>query len=188
MAFVLLGSLDAAALPLAERPSAVATLTHRAARPGEPVELVVSVRRASHPALFLPTDLTGLRFKILRKPLLISVDGESLWLFRYRVTATQNGEYEIPSLLVVDGEDSVETNRLFLHVSPKGELPPLSAKELALGVNIPVSLSEEVLKNAPQPVPTPFPSPTPHDPRPWTQKAASTFGKEIQAFWNYPGK
>ena len=39
-------------------------------------------------------------------------------------------------------------SHFFLHVSPMGELPALSAHELSIGVNVPEALSTEVLKAA----------------------------------------
>jgi hypothetical protein len=169
--------------------SAMGTLSCRSAKPGDPVELVVTVRQAPRqPSLILPSCPVGLRFRVLRKPRLLHVDGEAVWLFRYRVTPTQIGNYEIPPLRVIEGDHSVTTDPLLLHVSRKGELPPLSAKELSQGVNIPEPLSEEILKAAPQPTLKPETAPIPADTRPWTARATSTFWKGITAFWNYPGK
>jgi hypothetical protein len=152
------------------------------------VELVVTVRSATHPSVLLPPTISGLRIQVLRKPRQLHVDGEGVWLFRFRVTPTRIGEYEIPPLQVTDGLKSVETGPLFLHVSREGELPPLSSQELAFGVNIPASLSQEVLKNVPQPAPKPEPSPTPRDARPWSEKAAAACWNGLREFWNYPGK
>lgn len=170
------------------KPAAMATLSRRSAKPGDHVELVVTVRSATHPTLIIPTDLADLRFHVLRKPRLLQVDDESVWLFRYRVIPTQIGEYEIPPLEVIDGNESAVTKPLFLHVSKNGELPPLSAEELALGVNIPESLSQEVLKAAPHSTPKPEPSPAPPDLRPLSEKAGSAIWKGLKAIWNYPGK
>ncbi|MEI6321486.1 MAG: hypothetical protein WCP60_00095 [bacterium] len=169
-------------------PTAIATLSRRSAKPGERVEMVVTVRSAAHPIVCIPSDLSGLHFQILGKPRLLQVDGESVWLFRYRVTPVRNGDYEIPPLRVSEGNALMETKPLFLHVTASGERPPLSAKELSAGVNIPESLGEEVLKAAPQPTPKPTPSPTPHDTRDIGSKIGSSCWKGLKAFWNYSGK
>lgn len=137
------------------RPSAMTTLSRRSAKPGDHLKIVVTLRGATHPLVLIPSNLPGLRFEVLRRAKLLSVDGESVWLFRYLVTPAQSGEYEISPLRGVDGGRDFETKPLFLHVSPKGELPTLSAQELSVGVNIPVALSAEVLKAAPQPTPKP---------------------------------
>ena len=116
------------------------------------------------------------------------VDDESVWLFRYRVTPKQIGDYQIPPLQIIEGNSLLETKPVFLHVSQRGELPPLSAKELALGVNISDALSQEVLKSAPQPTPRPAPSATPRDTRGFGVRATSSCWHALKAFWNYPGK
>jgi len=180
------GGLTAHAVP--ESPSATATLTHRASRPGQPLELIVTVREAAHPSVLVPSSLAGLKFHPLHKPELLSIEGKNVWLFRYRVTPFEVGDYEIPPFEVIDGDYSSKTQPLFLHVSRSGRLPQLSAKELSLGVNLPEPLSEEVLKAAPPPPLKPEPTPTPPDVRPLSARAASTCWKELKAFWNYPGK
>lgn len=167
---------------------AMATLSRRSAKPGDHLELVVTVHNAIHPVILLPDMPSGLTFKLLRKPVQLSLDEGMVWLWRYRVKPTLCGDYEISPLHVMDGAFSSETKSLYLHVSPRGELPPLSAKELSAGVNISQSLSEEVLKAAPQPTPKPTPSPTPRDSRDLGTRTLSTCWKGLQAFWNYPGK
>jgi hypothetical protein len=169
--------------------SAVATMTHRGIKPGGRVELVVTVRNASHPVIAAIERPSDLYIRALHRPQRLLVgEGEEVWLFRYRVIPSRVGDYELPPITVRDGARVIETNPLLLHVSLKGEAPPLSAGELSLDVNIPGSLSEEVLKTAPQPTPRAEPSPPPADMRPWTSKVLSTSWKELKAFWNYPGK
>ena len=165
----------------------MATLSRRAARPGESVELVVTVPSADHPKLLIPSNIAGLRFQILRKGRVLSINGEKIWLFRYRVIPDQIGNYEIPPLRMIDGDDSRESNPMLLHVSKKGETPPLSSRELAVGVGIPESLSEEILKAAPQPTPVPLAASTPRDNRPLTARATSSAWGALKSFWNYPG-
>ena len=166
----------------------MATLSSRSAKPGDHVELIVTVRNASHPLVLIPETLTGLRIKVLRKPRLFSIDDEEVWLFRYRVTPLQIGEYQLAPFQVVDGNQSTATKPLFLHVSRKGDAPPLSPEELAIGVNIPESLSQEVIKAVPQPPPKPEPTPSPVDRRSLAGRVSSSIAKALQAFWNYPGK
>ena len=170
------------------RHSAMATLSSRAARPGDHVELIVTIRSDDHPSVHLSSNLAGLRFQILRKAQRLTVDGENVWLFRYRVTPMQIGDYEIPPLQVIVGNESLDTKSLLLHVSKKGETPPLSSRELAFGVDIPDALSEEVLKSAPQPTPIPDPVPNLPDARPLSSRVTSSALNALKSFWNYPGK
>jgi hypothetical protein len=170
---------------------AVATLSHRAAKPGDRVELVVTVRGGSSPVIDSLPVLQGIKIKRLRRPQLLhseSGGAGGVWLFRYRLTPVLIGDYEIQPIIVMDGAHETKTGPLFLHVSKRGELPPLSARELALGVNIPAPLSEEILKSAPQPTPVPEPTPTPPDTRPLGNRILSTCWKQLKAFWDYPGK
>jgi hypothetical protein len=185
---LLLLSVAQAALAVGVALSSMATLSRRSAKPGDHLELVVTVRAASHPKVVLPQTLPELQIHLRRKPQHLMVDDESVWLFRYRVTPKQIGDYQIPPLQIIDGNSWLETKPVFLHVSQKGELPPLSAKELALGVNISDTLSQEVLKSAPQPTPQPTPSPTPRDTRAFGVRAISSCWHALKAFWNYPGK
>lgn len=185
---VLLLSVPQMVMAMETHLSTMATLSRRSAKPGDHLEMVVTVREATHPRVLPPANLPGLRVQVLHKPQSLSVDDEHVWLFRYRVTPRQTGDYEIPPFHVLDAGYSVETKPLFLHVSQNGELPLLTAKELALGVNISDSLSEEVIKAVPQPPPRPTPSPTPRDTRNLEVRAASSCWHALQAFWNYPGK
>jgi len=168
--------------------SAMATLSSRSAKPGDHVELIVSVRDASHPSVILPESLSGLQIRLLRKPRMLNIDNEKVWLFRYRMTPLKIGEYRITHSQVVDGNQTLITKPLFLHVTIKGEPPPLSPEELALGVNIPESLSQEVIKALPPSPSKPEATPTPVDTRPFTVKLSSSMANALQSFWNYPGK
>jgi hypothetical protein len=181
------GSLQASTA--SQRLSALATLSARSSKPHDPVELLVTViHSANRPEVMLPQEIGNFQIKVLHKPRLLAMDGGAVWLFRYRLTPKQIGDYEISPIRILDGNQTVETRPLFLHVSAKGELPPLSAKELAAGVDIPVSLGEEVLKAAPQPSPRPTPTPPPADQRDWRSKAGDSCWKLLKSFWNYPGK
>jgi len=188
LAALALNICGASAMIASESPHTMATLSRRAAKPRERVELVVTVRDATQPSVIIPSTLPGLKFRSAHKPQLLTIDGQSVWLFRYRVTPLEIGDYEIPPLQVSDGNRLFQTRPLFLHVSDSGQLPQLSAKELSIGVNIPEPLSGEVLKAAPCPPLKPEPTPKPIDTRPLGNRIASTFRKEITAFWNFPGK
>ena len=171
--------------------AAVATLSHRSAKPGDRVELVVTVCGGNSPLIESLPVSQGIRIKKLRRPQLLHTgNGGSgdVWLFRYRVTPVLIGDYEFQPIIVRDGSREMKTGPLFLHVSKRGELPPLSSRELAIGVNIPASLSEEVLKAAPQPTPVPEPTPTPPHNRPLRDRVLSSCRKQLKAFWDYPGK
>ena len=185
---LLLLSVAQAALAVEVPLSAMATLSRRSAKPGDHLELVVTVRAATHPKVILPPALPELQIHLRRKPQHLMVDDESVWLFRYRVTPKQIGDYQISPIQIIDGNSWLEAKPVLLHVSRMGELPPLSAKELALGVNISDALSQEVLKSAPQPTPRPAPSPTPRDTRAFGVRALSSCWHALEAFWNYPGK
>lgn len=170
-------------------PYAMATLSSRSARPGDHLEMVVTVHQATTlPSLHLPATIEGLHLHLLHKPQLLEVDQESVWLFRYRIIPAQIGDVEIPSLQIIAENRTVETKPMLLHISKTGERTPLSAKDLARGVNIPEALSEEVLKAVPQATPKPTPSPSPPDTRGLGTKFISSFWNGLKAFWNYPGK
>jgi hypothetical protein len=186
--FVLLAFVSSNLVAETASNSAMATLSRRSAKPGDHLELVVTVRGATHPLIQLPSNLTGLQFKLRHKPQYLTVENEGVWLFRYRVTPKKIGDDEIPPIQIVDGATTLQTKPILLHVSPNGELPPLSARELALGVNIPDSLSQEVMKAVQQPTPKPTPAATPRDSRNFGARAASSCWHGLQKFWNYPGK
>ncbi len=169
-------------------PSATATLSRRAAKPGECVELVLTVRRASSPLVESPLKFEGFRVRRLHPPRMIRVNGEDVRLYRYSLTPLAVGEYELRPIRISDGARIFVTKPLFLHVSTKGDPAPLSPKELALGVDIPLALGEEVLQNTPQPTPSPEATPKPSHTRPWTAKTLSLLRKGAEFLWNYPGK
>jgi hypothetical protein len=127
--------------------------------------------------------------RTLRQPRLLKTEEGDVWLFRYQIIPTETGHFEIPSITVTDtsNQTQVQTAPLSLNVSLNGEPQKLTSRELARMVNLSLSLSEEVLKNAPQKEPKPDPTPTPADSRPLPARIVSTCWKELKAFWNYPG-
>jgi hypothetical protein len=169
-------------------PSAMATLSHRGAKPGERVELLISVRGVIHPVLGPLKAFPQLRIRFLRNPQFLQTSAGGVWLFRYVVTPLKVGDFELPPVRVTDGAFSTETKPVSLHVSENGDMPPLSPKELSMAVDIPESLSAEVINAVPRPAMKPSPAPTPRDQRPLSVRFASTCWKELKAFWNYPGK
>lgn len=188
-ALLLPTGLEAASHPVEPRLSARATLSCRGAKPGQQVELVVTVRNALHPVIASVERPASFRMKTLRKPGLLSTGEGDVWLFRYRIIPTETGDFEIPPIMVTDAPTRAraQTTPLTLRVSLKGAPPVLTAGELARAVQLSPSLSEEVMKNAPQTAPKPDPSPAPVDSRPLPARIASTCCKELKAFWNYPG-
>jgi hypothetical protein len=189
ISLVLPSGLNAATRPMAPRLSAMATLSCRGAKPGQHVELVVTVRNALHPVIASVERPPSFRMRTLRQPRLLKTEEGDVWLFRYQIIPTETGHFEIPSLTVTDtsNQTQVQTAPLSLNVSLNGEPQKLTSRELARTVNLPLSLSEEVLKNAPQKEPKPDPTPTPADSRPLPARIVSTCWKELKAFWNYPG-
>ena len=190
-ALLLPAGLEAASHPDVQRLSARATLSCRGAKPGQHVELIVTVRNALHPAIASVERPASFHMKTLRKPqLLRTVEGD-IWLFRYQIIPTETGDYEIPSITVTDTSAPTQmqarTTPITLRVSMQGAPPVLSAIELAHSVQLPSSLCEEVMKNAPQATPKPDPSAAPVDSRPLPARIASTCCKELKALWNYPG-
>ena len=188
---VLPSGLNAATHPIAPRLSARATLSCRGAKPGQHVELVVTVRNALHPVIASVERPPSFRMKTLRTPRLLKTEEGDVWLFRYQIVPRETGDFEIPSITVTDitthGLTQVQTMPLTLRVSIKGEPQKLTSPELSRMVNLPPSLSEEVLKNAPQKEPKPDPTPAPADSRPLPARIGSTCWRELKAFWNYPG-
>ena len=164
--------------------SATATLSHRGAKPFQRVELIVTVRHANDPLIQAIERSRNIRIHPVRGRQLLRTSQGEVWLFRYWITPTAFGEYEIPPIRVVDPVGFALTKPLLLHVSKKGEPPVLSPRELSLGVDLPPSLSEEVLKAAPQPTPKPEPTPPPQDARPFPAKAASSILHALKAFWD----
>ncbi|MCE9587507.1 MAG: BatD family protein [Verrucomicrobia bacterium] len=182
-------SLKASSHPLTPRLSAVATLSCRGVKPGARVELVVTVRNALHPVIASVERPSSFRMRTLRKPRLLKTEEGDVWLFRYQIIPTETGDFEIPPITVTDASASTYTRTapLILRVSLKGEAPVLTSGELARAVNLTSSLSEEVMKNAPQKAPKPDPAPSVADLRPLPTRIISSCWKELQAFWNYPG-
>ena len=179
--------LNAASHPLSSPFSAMATLSCRGAKPGDRVELLVTVRNALHPTIDSVERPPSFRMRTLRKPRLVKTGDGDVWLFRYQIIPTENGDFEIPSITVTDSSLQTRTTPLRLLVTLKGDAPALTPGELSRTVNLPTSLSEEVMKNVPQKAPKLEASSVPADTRPLPARIGSTLLKEIQAFWNYPG-
>ena len=179
--------LKASSHPLTTRLSAVATLSCRGVKPSARVELVVTVRNALHPVIASVERPSSFRMRTLRKPSLLKTEDGDVWLFRYLIIPTETGDFEIPPITVTDASAYTRTAPLILRVSLKGEPPVLTSGELALAVNLTSSLSDEVMKNAPQKIPKPDPSPSAADLRPLPTRIISTCWKELQDLWNYPG-
>ena len=154
-------------------PSALATITRHGFKPGERVELMVTVHNAVHPYIEFIERPAEVTIHSIRRPQSLHLGGEDLWLFRYSIIASRVGDYELSPIKVRDGSFLIQTNPIPLHVSIRGEAPPLTAIELSRGVNIPLSLGTEILKAFPQPTPKLEPSPTPVDERPWSTKVIS---------------
>ena len=183
---VLTSRLNAATHSVTPRLSAVATLSCRGVKPGAHVELVVTVRNALHPVIDSVERPASFRMRTLRKPRLLKTEEGDVWLFRFQIVPTETGDFEIPPITVTEASTQARTAPLILRVSRTGETPALTSGELARAVNLPSSLSEEVMKNAPQKAPKPDPTPAPADTHPLPTRIASTCWKEIKAFWNYP--
>jgi len=187
-AFLVLPSkLEATTHHVVPRLSAVATLSCRGAKPGDRVELVVTVRNAFHPVIASVERPASFRMRTLRKPSLLKTSEGDIWLFRYQIIPTETGDFEIPPINVTDSSAYTRTALLILRVSLKGEAPVLTSGELSRAVNLPYSLSEEVMKNAPQKTPRPDPTPAAADSRPLPARIISTCWKGVQALWDYPG-
>ena len=182
---VIPSSLKAASHSVMPRLSAIATLSCRGVKTGAPVELVVSVRNALHPVIASVERPSTFHMKTLRKPMLLKTGEGDVWLFRYQIIPTETGEFEIPPIIVTDASYQARTAPLILRVSLKGEAPVLTSGELSRSLNLPSSLSDEVMKNALQKTPKPDPSPAPADSRPLPTRITSTCWKELQAMWNY---
>jgi len=180
-------SLKGASHSVTPRLSAMATLSFRGAKPGDRVELVVTVRNALHPVNATVQRSPSFRMRTLSKPMLLNTGEGDVWLFRYQIIPTETGDFEIPPITVTDASAQARTSSLILRVSFKGEAPVLSSGELARSVNLPPSLSEEVIKNTPQKAPKPDRTPAPPDTRPLPTRIISTCWKELQALWSYPG-
>ncbi|MEY2906095.1 MAG: BatD like domain [Verrucomicrobiota bacterium] len=170
-----------------DSPSVAATLSHRGAKIGKKVELVISVRGASNPLIECIERPPELVLKAIRRRQLLHTGEGDVWLFRYRILPSRAGDYEIPPIRIVDGGRFADTKPLFLRVSANGEPPALTGRELSLAVDIPPSLCEEVIKSAPQPTPKPEPTPKQRDGRPFASRVGSTLQHLLKDFWEYPG-
>lgn len=181
--------LKASSHPLTPRITAVATLSCRGVKPGAQVELVVTVRNALHPVIASVERPASFRMRTLCKPRLLKTEEGDVWLFRYQIIPAETGDFEIPPITVMDASDYTYTwtAPLILRVSLKGEAPLLTSGEFARAVNLPSSLSDEVIKNAPQKAQKPDLTPATADLRPLPTRIISTCWKELQALWNYPG-
>jgi hypothetical protein len=170
-------------------PKVAATLSHRAVKTGQSVELLITVRKAVLPVYAQPEYPEGLEMRAIHRSYqhLISGD-EELWLIKYRIIPKAIGDYEIPPIRVSDASGSSFTKPLILHVSDDGKPLPPDARELSLTTDIPLSLAQEAVKTCPAPASKPKPNPTPVDARPLSAKALSSLGHGFVWFWNYPGK
>jgi hypothetical protein len=169
-------------------PIAAATISHRVSKPGQSLELLITVRKAESPVSALPDCPTGLEMRRLRNPQHLVTEGEDVWLLRFRVIPKAVGNYEIPPIHVSDRTASVFTKPLIFHVSSDPKPPLPDPKELALTTDIPLSLAQEAIKNCPAPAPKPTPSPAPRDQRPLPARVISSIGHGLTWIWNYPGK
>lgn len=177
-----------AKVPVVKGPKVAATLSHRYVKPGQSVELLVTVRNAVMPISTQPEYPEGLEMRAFRRPYQHLITGdEELWLIKYRIIPKVLGDYEIPAIRVTDASGSSLTKPLILHVSEDGKPLPPDARELSLTTDIPLSLAQEAVKTCPTPAPKPTPSPTPVDGRPLTAKVISSLGHGLTWFWNYPG-
>jgi hypothetical protein len=168
-------------------PSAMATLSRRGAKPRQKLELVVTIRNAKEPAILSIDNPPQILVRPLRRMRLQNTPEGDVWLARYWITAMKSGDYEIPPIRLIDAGRVVSTKPLLLHVSKNGDPPVLTPRELSLAIDIPPSLSEEVLKVAPQPTPKPEPTPAPRDPRLLPARVGSSILHGLKAFWNYGG-
>jgi len=180
-------SKDSKASNLKE-PNVAATISHRVSKPGQRLELLITVRNAQPPLSALPECPAGLELKRFWKPQHLIEGGEDVWLLRFRLIANAEGDYEIPPICVSFGTGSVFTKPVILHVSNDTKTPFPDARELALTTDIPLGLAQEVVKTYPTPAPKPTPSSTPRDGRPLPTKLLSSIGHGFSWFWNYPGK
>lgn len=179
------GTLDASP---ARGSEAAATISHRVSKPGQRLELLITVRNARPPVSALPECPVGLELKRFWKPQHLTVAGEDVWLLRFRLITTAVGDYEIPPIRVSTGAGDLFTKPVILHVSHDAKPPLPDARELALTTDIPFGLAQEAVKICPTPAPKPSPSPTPKDERPLPSRLISSIGHGFSWFWNYPGK
>jgi len=167
---------------------AAATVSHRVSKPGQPIELMITVRNAQTPVSALVECPPGLELKRSWKLQHLTGGVGDVWLLRFRLIANAVGDYEIPPIRVSAGTGYVFTKPVILHVSKDAKPPLPDARELALTTDIPLGLAQEAVKTCPSPAPKPLPSPTPCDCRPFSSKVISSIGHGLLWFWNYPGK
>lgn len=160
---------------------ATATLSRRWAKPGQPVELLVTIRNASNDVTVQLACPAGVVVKPFRSNQRIPLPDGERRLYRYRLLIKNPGDYEFPPLRVSDGRGSVQTQPLSLRVGEMDKPHPLSVRELSSGTAIPESLAREVVTSLPFPPPKSTPTPAPKDSTPVLVKA-------LKWFWSYPGK
>ncbi len=166
-----------------------ATLSHRVVKPGQSVELLITVRGAVSPVsaqLECPQCLESRAGR--RSPQHLITGGEELWILKYMIIPKTIGDYEIPPIRVSDGSCSALSKPLILHVSDDGRPLPPDARELSLTTDIPMVLAQEAVKTFPTPAPKAKATPVPVDARPFPSKMLSSLGRGITWFWNYSGK
>jgi hypothetical protein len=188
LCFVALFSIQAASAFSDKDPVGIATISHRVSKPGQRLELLITVRNAQPPVSALPQSPVGLELRRLRKPQRLNEGGEVVWLLRFRIIPKAVGDYEIPPIRVSDRKGSALTKSVILHVS-NDQRPPLpDARELALTTDIPLGLAQEAVNSCPSPSSTPVPTPTPRNLRPFPSSLISSVVHGVIWFWNYPGK
>jgi hypothetical protein len=185
----LIGSLSGTlAASAGKGPVAAATVSHRVSKPGQILELVITIRNAQPPVSALPEFPVGLELKRFWKLQHLTVVGEDVWLLRFRLITTAVGDYEIPPIRVSVGTETIFTKPIILHVSNNAKPPFPDARELALTTDIPLALAQEAVKTCLTPAPKPSPSPSPKDGRSLPLRLISSIGHGLSWFWNYPGK
>jgi hypothetical protein len=167
---------------------ATATISHRVSKPGQQLELLITVRNAQSPVYALPECPVGLEIKRFWKPQHLTESGKDVWLLRFRLIAKALGDYEIPPIRVSVAAETIFTKPIILHVSNDAKPPFPDARELALTTDIPLGLAQEAVKTCPTPAPKPSPSPSPKNGRPLPSRLISSIGHGLSWFWNYPGK
>jgi hypothetical protein len=167
---------------------AAATISHRVSKPGQSIELLITVRNAQPPVSALPECPRGLELKRFWRPQYLTDGGHVISLLRFKLMASAVGDYEIPPIRVMTGAGSVFTKPVILHVSNDTRPPFPDARELSLTTDIPLTLAQEAVKTCPTPASKPSPSPTPKDGRAFAARMFSTIGHGFSRFWNYPGK
>jgi hypothetical protein len=173
---------------VASGPMAIATVSHRVSRPGQHLELLITVRNAEPPVSALPQSSAGLRITSFRKPQHLTAGDGDVWLLRFGMIAQTVGSYEIPPIRVTTGSGFAMTKPIILHVTCDSKPPMPDARELALTTDIPLELAQEAVKTCPTPAPKPKPNDPPKDGRPYPARLLSSIGNGFRWFWNYPGK